>query len=49
MLFTLAALLFLVWVIGVAFEVTVGVIHVALVAAVVLFILGFFRRRAPVP
>jgi hypothetical protein len=47
MLFALAAILFLVWVLGLAFKVTVGVIHLALVAAVILFVIGFFRGRTP--
>ena len=45
MLFTLAAILLMVWVVGIAFKVTVGVIHLALVAAIILFIAGFFRGR----
>jgi hypothetical protein len=45
MLFALAVILFVAWLLGlVAFHVTAGFIHIVLVAAVVLFILGFFRR-----
>lgn len=46
MLFILAAILFALWVLGLALKVTTGLIHVALVAAVILFILGFFRGRS---
>lgn len=45
-LWILAALLLAFWVLGLAFKVTTGIIHIALVAAVVLFVLGFFRGRA---
>ncbi|HVI76351.1 MAG TPA: lmo0937 family membrane protein [Anaeromyxobacteraceae bacterium] len=42
-----AAILFAVWVLGLALKVTTGLVHVALVAAVVLFVLDVFRRRPP--
>ncbi|HZZ86271.1 MAG TPA: DUF5670 family protein [Anaeromyxobacteraceae bacterium] len=45
MLWLLAALALAVWIIGLAFKITTGVIHIALVAAVILFIAGFFRGR----
>jgi hypothetical protein len=45
MLFILAAVLLAFWILGLAFKITTGVIHIALVAAVILFILGFFRGR----
>jgi len=45
MLWLLCALLIVVWVIGVAFKVTSGLIHVALIAGLILFLLGFFRGR----
>jgi VIT1/CCC1 family predicted Fe2+/Mn2+ transporter len=45
MLWFLGALLIVFWVIGLAFKVTTGLIHVALVAGLILFILGFFRGR----
>ncbi|HZX94293.1 MAG TPA: DUF5670 family protein [Myxococcales bacterium] len=45
MLWFLGALLIVVWVIGLAFKVTTGVIHVALIAGLILFILGFFKGR----
>ena len=47
MLMTLAGLLFLCWVIALAFKVTVGAIHLLLLVAVVLFAVGLFRRHAP--
>lgn len=45
MLFLLAAVLLAFWIAGLAFKVTTGVIHIALVAALILFVLGFFRGR----
>jgi hypothetical protein len=45
MLFALAAILFLVWILGLAFKVTGGVIHLALIAAVIFFVIGLFRGR----
>jgi hypothetical protein len=45
MLWFLGALLIVVWVIGLAFKVTTGLIHIALIAGLVLFILGFFKGR----
>ncbi len=42
----LAALLLAFWVLGLAFKVTTGIIHIALVAALILFVLGFFRGRS---
>ena len=45
MLWVLAAVLLAFWILGLAFKVTTGLIHIALVAAVILFILGFFRGR----
>jgi hypothetical protein len=45
MLWILASVLFAFWVLGLAFKVTTGLIHVALVAALILFVLGFFRGR----
>jgi VIT1/CCC1 family predicted Fe2+/Mn2+ transporter len=47
MLWFLGALLIVFWVIGIAFKVTTGLIHVALIAGLILFILGFFRGRRP--
>lgn len=44
-LWILAAILIAFWVIGLALKITTGLIHIALVAAVILFILGFFRGR----
>jgi VIT1/CCC1 family predicted Fe2+/Mn2+ transporter len=45
MLWFLGALLIVFWVIGVALKVTTGLIHVALIAGLILFILGFFKGR----
>lgn len=45
-LWILAAVLLAFWILGLAFKVTTGIIHVALVAALILFVLGFFRGRA---
>jgi hypothetical protein len=33
------------WLAGLAFKVTTGVIHIALVAALIMFVWGFFRGR----
>jgi Flp pilus assembly protein TadB len=44
-LFTLALLLLLAWLIGLAFKVTFWLIHLLLVAALVLFAVGFVRGR----
>jgi len=48
MLWFLGALLIVFWMIGVAFKVTTGLIHVALIAGLILFILGFFKGRRTV-
>ena len=45
MLWFLGALLIVAWIISLAFKVTVGAIHILLIAGLVLFILGFFRGR----
>jgi hypothetical protein len=45
MLWLLAAVLFALWIAGLAFKVTSAVIHLALVAALILFVLGFVRGR----
>jgi hypothetical protein len=51
MLWILAAVLLAFWVLGLALKVTTGLIHLALIAAVILFVVGFFRgrRSATVP
>jgi hypothetical protein len=46
MLWFLGALLIVFWIIGLAFKVTTGVIHLALIAGLILFVLGFFRGRS---
>ena len=49
MLFALAVVLFVCWALGLfAFHVTSGLIHVALVVAVVVLVLGFVRGRRTV-
>ncbi len=45
MLWILAAVLLAFWVLGLALKVTTGLIHLALIAAVILFVVGFFRGR----
>jgi hypothetical protein len=45
MLWFLGALLIVFWVIGLAFKVTTGIIHLALLAGLILFVLGFFKGR----
>lgn len=44
-LWILAAVLVAFWVMGLALKITTGLIHIALVAALILFVLGFFRGR----
>jgi Family of unknown function (DUF5670) len=43
LLWVLAAVLLAFWILGLAFKVTTGLIHIALVVAVILFVFGFFR------
>jgi hypothetical protein len=45
MLWFIGALLIVVWVIGLAFKVTTGIIHIALIAGLILFVLGFFKGK----
>jgi len=45
MLLILGIVLIVAWVMGLAFKVTTGVIHLALVAGLILFVLHFFRGR----
>ena len=45
MLFALGAVLLVIWLAGLALKVTIGAIHLLLVAAVVLFVIGFVRRN----
>ena len=47
MLWFLGALLIVIWVIAVALKVTTGILHVALIAGLILFVMGFFRGRHP--
>ena len=45
MLFAIGAVLLVIWLASLALKVTLGAIHLLLVAAVVLFVIGFIRRR----
>ena len=45
-LWIIAAILFAFWILGFALKVTTGLIHILLAAALILFILGFFRGRS---
>jgi Family of unknown function (DUF5670) len=45
MIWILATVLLAFWVLALAFKVTTGLIHVALVAALILYVLGFVRGR----
>ena len=45
MLWTLIVLLFLFWLIGVAFDVVGGLIHILVVIAAVLFLVNLISRR----
>ncbi len=46
MIWILATLLLALWIIALALKVTTGIIHVALVAALILYVIGFFRGRS---
>ena len=46
MLFALGGLLLVIWLASLTLKVTVGAIHLGLVLAVVLFVIGFIRGRA---
>ncbi len=45
MLWILASILLLAWIIALAFKVTVGAIHLLVIAAIVLYVVGFLRGR----
>ncbi len=45
MLWILASILLLAWIVALAFKVTVGAIHLLVIAAIVLYIVGFLRGR----
>ena len=45
MLFALGGLLLVIWLASLALKVTFGAIHLLLVVAVVLFVIGFIRGR----
>ena len=46
MLFAIGAFFVVLWVIALALKVTTGLIHLALVAAVIFWIFGFVRGRS---
>jgi hypothetical protein len=45
-LFAIGALLLVIWLASLALKVTVGAMHLLLLAAVVLFVIGFIRGRS---
>jgi uncharacterized membrane protein YtjA (UPF0391 family) len=45
MLWTLIALLLIFWVLGLAFKIAAGFIHILLVIAIVLFVVNMFTGR----
>lgn len=45
MLWILASILLLAWIVSLAFKVTFGAIHLLVVAALVLYVVGFLRGR----
>jgi hypothetical protein len=51
MLWFLGAAMVVAWVICLALKVTIGVVHILLVAGVIFFVLGFFRgsKQAVMP
>lgn len=46
MLWMIGAVLFAIWVLALMFKVTTGLIHIALVAALIFFVWGFVRGRS---
>jgi Family of unknown function (DUF5670) len=49
MLWLLASLLLLAWIVALAFKVTVGAIHLLVIAAIALYVYGFVRGRTRAP
>ncbi|HET7826730.1 MAG TPA: DUF5670 family protein [Anaeromyxobacter sp.] len=49
MLWLLASLLLLAWIVALAFKVTVGAIHLLVIAAIALYVWGFVRGRTRAP
>lgn len=46
MLWTIAAILIILWLLGLVTSYTMGgLIHIALVIAIIVIVVGFFRRR----
>ncbi|MFD1359244.1 lmo0937 family membrane protein [Fictibacillus halophilus] len=45
MLWTIAAILLVLWLLGFLFDVAGGIIHILLVIAVIVFLLNFFKGR----
>ena len=49
MLWLLASVLLLAWIVALAFKVTVGAIHLLVIAAIALYVWGFVRGRTRAP
>jgi hypothetical protein len=45
MLWLIASILLIAWIVSLALKVTTGIIHILLVAAIILYIFGFVRGR----
>lgn len=45
MLWIIASILLVAWIVSLALKVTTGVIHLLVVAAIILYIIGFVRGR----
>ena len=45
MLWIIASILLVAWIVSLALKVTTGVIHLLVVAAIILYIVGFLRGR----
>lgn len=46
MLWTIAGILLVLWLLGLIFKVAGGIIHILLVIAVIIFVVNFIRGRA---
>jgi Family of unknown function (DUF5670) len=49
MLWLLASILLVAWIVALAFKVTVGAIHLLVIAALALYVWGFVRGRTRAP
>jgi uncharacterized protein DUF5670 len=49
MLWLLASILLVAWILALAFKVTVGAIHLLVIAALALYVWGFLRGRSRAP